>query len=95
MIEVNFNLQFDLRDEDLVNLKPFRGLWSLFLEEAPITSKGLLPLDGFDHLERLNLIKTKIDDEALKWVAKNKELRALGLNNTNITDKGLSYMDRA
>jgi hypothetical protein len=92
VIEVLFHFTPGLKDEDLVHLKPLRSLWNLFLEGTPITSKGLLQLDAFDHLERLNLIKTKIDDDALKWVAKNKGLRVLGLNDTNITDKGLSHI---
>jgi internalin A len=83
----------EVRDEDLINLRSFRMLKSLHLIGINITSGGLLKLDGFDHLTGLDLMDTNVDDDALKWVAKNKELSILCLSNSiSITDKALVYI---
>ena len=51
VFEVDIMFNDKVADEDLINLKPFRGLRRLFLEGTPITSKGLLQLDGIEHAQ--------------------------------------------
>src|SRR5438105_13494188 len=75
VVVVDFVYSKTVKDEDVVNLKAFRMLTTLTFVGNDITGKGLLKLDGFDHLEGLDLMDTKIDYDALKWVAKNKGLR--------------------
>lgn len=82
-----------LNDESLVFIGRIRGLKTLNLGDAQVTSAGLKHLAGLKELESLDLGWTKdVGDAALPLLSKLPKLRVLGLGGTKVTDAGMPLL---
>ena len=66
----------DLTDAGLKPLAELRQLETLILRDARFTDKGLAWLSGLPGLKRLDIIRTRISNEAAAHLAKITSLRA-------------------
>jgi hypothetical protein len=82
-----------LNDESLVFIGKIRGLRSLNLGDAQVTSAGLKHLAGLKEIETLDLGWTKdVGDAGLPLLAKLPNLKVLGLGGTKVTDAGMAML---
>jgi len=83
-----------LNDESLVFIGKLKGLKSLNLGDAQVTSAGLQSLAGLKNLETLDLGWTKdVGDAAIPLLARFPNLKVLGLGGTKVTDHGLAGLE--
>ena len=76
-------------NSDLKDLKEFKGLRNLSLNETRITDAGLKHLKELKGLQTLDLSWTQITNAGLKIMKDLKGLQELTLGGTRITDAGL------
>jgi hypothetical protein len=62
------------------------------LNHCRFTDKGLAHLKTLDHLERLSMFRTKVDDTGAAQLAEFKSLRAINFDYTKLTDKGIDLL---
>ena len=83
-----------LNDESLVFIGKLKGLKSLNLGDAQVTSAGLSSLSGLKNLETLDLGWTKdVGDAAMPLLVRFPNLKALGLGGTKVTDRGIAALE--
>ena len=83
-----------LNDESLAFIGKIKGLKSLNLGDAQVTSAGLQALAGLKNLETLDLGWTKdVGDPAMPLLARLPNLKVLGLGGTKVTDRGLAVLE--
>jgi len=83
-------------DSDLKDLKEFKGLRNLSLNETRITDAGLKDLKELKGLQKLYLNSTQITDAGLKDLKELKDLHELDLIGTHqITVAGLKDLKQA
>jgi hypothetical protein len=83
-----------LNDESLVFIGKMKGLKSLNLGDAQVTSAGLPSLAGLKNLETLDLGWTKdVGDPAMPLLVRFPNLKVLGLGGTKVTDRGIAALE--
>lgn len=83
-----------LNDESLVFIGKIKGLKSLNLGDAQVTSGGLQSLAALKSLETLDLGWTKdVGDAAIPLLARFPNLKVLGLGGTKVTDRGVAGLE--
>ncbi len=83
-----------LNDESLVFIGKIKGLKSLNLGDAQVTSAGLQSLAGLKSMETLDLGWTKdVGDAAMPLLVRLPNLKVLGLGGTKVTDRGLAALE--
>ena len=83
-----------LNDESLVFIGKIKGLKSLNLGDAQVTSAGLQSIAGLKSLETLDLGWTKdVGDAAIPILARLPSLKVLGLGGTKVTDRGIAGLE--
>jgi hypothetical protein len=71
-----------------------KGLKSLNLGDAQVTSAGLPSLAGLKNLETLDLGWTKdVGDPAMPLLVRFPNLKVLGLGGTKVTDRGIAALE--
>ena len=80
----------DIQDKDVSVLANFPHLQKLFLQQTPITDKGIEAFPKLDYLNYLNLYETKITDKSLPILSQFKRLKKLYLWQTNTTSDGVA-----
>src|SRR3990170_3519126 len=74
-----------VKDDDLKNLKQFRHLQKLHLQNIAIGDEGVKHLKDLRYLNVLNLSGTKVSAKTLREVASWKNLKKLYLYNTEVS----------
>ena len=74
-------------DEGIAELRDLVTLRVLAAFRTNIRGTGL---EGFDSLETLSLVQSKVDDAGLAVIARLRRLRYLGLSGCKFTDRGLA-----
>jgi hypothetical protein len=87
-------LSLRARSEDLSGLAqlPPDGLWKLVCRHCPITDDDFDTVVRFDHLEDLDLTKTRITDRATATMHTLQRLRVLSLASTAVTNAALDHV---
>jgi hypothetical protein len=81
-----------VRDGDLVHLRPLKTITFLMLDNTPLTDSGLQHLRELRQLESLSLGGTKLSDAGLEHLSGLAQLAVLILRDTAITDDGLRHL---
>lgn len=83
-----------IADDVYRHIAPFeKDVIGFGLYNANVSKKILECIKGMEYLKYLTVImKTKIDDEDLKYFQSLKEIESLGLADNNITGSGLKYI---
>jgi hypothetical protein len=85
----------NLRNEELRELVPMRGLKSLQLETVPIDGRGLAHLTALPKLEVLSLHRCGITDDTVDGLLQLHSLRALGLVETRLSPRSVERVKNA
>ncbi len=91
IVKMNF-LSTNLNDDLLNELKAFKNLQKLDLQQTEITSSGLSVLQNFKHLESLNLYATNVDDEVIPILADLPTLKNVYLWQSRMTPQGVDTL---
>ncbi len=87
---VEMNLAYTNFDDVLAKqLKPFKHLTKLQLQNTEVTNEVSQLLKGFKYLESLNVFGSELDDKALEAFGSLPELKTLYVWQTNMTEKGI------
>ena len=85
--------QSEVTDQGLETLKKFPNLQSLTLEgSSKITSAGIRHLVDVTSLEKLNLVRVKLDDSAVDFLSKMGGLREVYLYDSQISDEAIQRL---
>lgn len=80
-------------DEGIKHLAKLPNLENLFLLDNPkITNAGMAYLKNSKSLKKLNLRRTRVDDDGVKHLKEIRTLESLELPDEKITDRGLEYV---
>jgi hypothetical protein len=79
-------------DEHLAAVAFMTELTVLDMQEAAITSRGLVHVKDLTKLWELDLNRTAVDDEGLKHLTGLVKLTHLLLSDTNVTDEGVAKL---
>ncbi len=83
-------------DEGLAVLKKFPNLQKLTLEgSTKITTEGVRHLAEISSLEKLNLVRVKLDDSAVDFLSTMKGLREVYLYQTQLSDEAIQRLKDA
>ena len=83
-------------DEGLAVLKKFPNLQKLTLEgSTKITTEGVRHLAEISSLEKLNLVRVKLDDSAVDFLSTMKGLREVYLYQTQLSDEAIQRLKYA
>lgn len=83
----------DIDDDGLKNLQGLSQLRELSLNGAEqISDTGLAHLSAVTTLRVLDLQRTKITDDSLEWIGRQRHLQRLSIHETAITDAGISHL---
>lgn len=91
---IEFNEASLLRDNELYYIEPYLAKLEEFsLYKTTISKKILEYTKRMENLKRITIMmKTKIDDEDLKYLQNLQKLQSIGLTDNNITGSGLKYL---
>lgn len=92
IVKMNF-LSSNLDDDLIQELKAFKNLQKLDLQQTGITSAGLTVLEEFNHLESLNLYATRVDDSVIPVVAALPSLKNVYLWQSDVTKAGVASLE--
>ena len=84
-----------VKDDDLKNLKQFRHLQKLHLQNIAIGDEGVKHLKDLRYLNVLNLSGTKVSAKTLREVASWKNLRKLYLYNTEVSEQSVTSLKKS
>jgi HEAT repeat protein len=93
LIAVGFHTQGRFREADMKYLEKMPGLRMLCLEQADITRRGLMHINGLKNLEYLGL-PSSITNADLPKLLDFQRLSVLHLQGKGITDEGLKHVAR-
>ena len=82
----------NLTDAGLKELKEFKNLTTLNLNNTKVTDAGLKELKDLKNLTTLSLYSTQVTDAGLKELKELKTLSSLNLASTKVTDTGLKEL---
>ena len=83
-------------DDAILSLAPLTALQHLSLFESAITDNGLGKLSGLrlDRLAYLNVLRTNVTDDGLKYLLRFPNLRHFAVSGKKITDNGVRILLR-
>lgn len=84
-----------VRDEWLVNLRRFKQLRRIHLQQSGVTDEGLKHLAPLEELRYLNLYGTNVTDTGLAHLRQLTKLRNLYVWQTGVTDEGVASLQAA
>ncbi|APQ17716.1 FN3 associated domain-containing protein [Maribacter hydrothermalis] len=93
IVEMDFGFS-NFNDELMGQLKPFKNLLKLKLQQTKVTDAIVGNLDNFQLLESLNLYGTAVTDKLLTKLKDNKKLQNIYLWNTEVTADGLAQLQQ-
>jgi internalin A len=88
----------EINESSLIHLTGLKNLQILELDGVDITDNGWVYLNKLKHLRQLTIHQdedrfSKVNDAALRQIAKISTLKKLDLANTKVTNEGLSYLE--
>lgn len=82
-----------ITDEGLAHISNLPRLERLDLSDMEaITDRGMLHLSRLPRLKFLDLSSTGIGDDGLEFIARNKTLESIGLDETRVTHEGMKHI---